>query len=278
MTLQNSKIEYISNSLLCDIRCIIFDFDGTISTLRYGWEEVMKEYMYEVISKKEDSLDEKLMKEIKSYIDESMGIQTIYQMQWLKERVILEGVNSPLDIWEYKLGYNDRLMEIVRTKTKKLISKELTPENFRIKGSLDFIKALHNEGFKLYIASGTDHEDVVNEMKALEIFEYFEDVKGAPSNKIDCPKEAIVSHLMKDLNYKGNQIAVIGDGKVEIEIADRIGGKSIGMATEESNSVCINQRKRKKLIKAGANIIIPNFDERKVLISWLQGVKSTENN
>lgn len=272
MTLKNSKVEYINDSPACDIKSIIFDFDGTISTLRYGWEEIMEKYMYEMICKENTYENEKLMKEIRNYIDDSMGIQTIYQMQWLKKRVCLEGKATPLDIWEYKSGYNSRLMKSVRSKTEKLLSRELTPEDFRIKGSLDFIKALHNKGYKLYIASGTDHDDVVNEMKALEIFEYFEDIKGAPANKIACPKEAIVSHLIRDLNYKGNQIAIIGDGKVEIEIASRIGGKSIGMATEESDSLSINEGKRKKLIKAGANIIIPNFNERERLIDWIQGI------
>ena len=33
-----------------NIRAVIFDFDGTFSTLRCGWEKVMKKLMLELIS------------------------------------------------------------------------------------------------------------------------------------------------------------------------------------------------------------------------------------
>ena len=32
------------------VRAVLFDFDGTISTLRCGWEEVMQPLMVEMIS------------------------------------------------------------------------------------------------------------------------------------------------------------------------------------------------------------------------------------
>lgn len=270
MTTLNNNIEFIKKPNPTDIKTIIFDFDGTISTLRHGWEEIMEDYMYQMISGDTLGDDKELKEEIKVYINESMGIQTIYQMQWLKEKVQLKNKAEVLDIWEYKRGYNVRLMDIVRQKTKKLISKKLNPKDFRIINSKEFVKELYELGYKLYIASGTDHEDVVNEMKALEIFEYFEDVKGAPADKIDCPKEAIVKHLTEDLGYKGSEIAIIGDGKVEIEIAVKIGGKAIGMATDETTQDCINQRKRKKLISAGAHIIAPHFEEKDAMIQWIK--------
>ncbi len=269
MTLESS-FEFISNSPRGKIKTVIFDFDGTISTLRFGWEEIMKDYMYEMIAGNNEMDNEKLIKEIKTYIDESMGVQTIYQMQWLKERVIKEGRTQALDIWDYKRGYNILLIDKVRSKIKKIFSNDLIPNDFRIKGSFEFIKELYEKGYKLYIASGTDHEDVVKEMRSLEVFEYFEKVKGAPSNKIQCPKESIVSYLLEDLKYKGNEVLIIGDGKVEIQLARKIGGKAIGMATEEKESLTINERKRKKLIEAGANIIIPNFLAKDKIISWIE--------
>ena len=270
MTTLNNNIEFIISPSPTNIRAIIFDFDGTISTLRHGWEAIMENYMYEMITGNTEIINNELMNEIKSYIDQSMGIQTIYQMQWLKEKATLKNKTKILDIWEYKTGYNDKLMEVVREKTKKLISKELFPKDFRIINSKEFIKDLYNLGHKLFIASGTDHDDVINEMKVLEIFEFFEDVKGAPTKKIACPKEAIVKHLMEDLNYKGNEIAIIGDGKIEIEIAVRINGKAIGMATEETYQLEVNKRKRKKLIEAGAHIIVPHFKDKEAIIQWIK--------
>jgi len=271
MTKLNKNIEFVKEAPATEIKALIFDFDGTISTLRHGWEAIMEEYMYEMITGEKEVTDKVLLEEIKEYIDKSMGIQTIYQMQWLQEQAKLRGKTEVLDIWDYKQGYNDRLMELVRTKTKKLLSNELNPVDFRIKESKEFIKDLYELGYKMYIASGTDHDDVVNEMKALEIFDFFEDVKGAPARKISCPKEAIVRHLLEDLGYKGNEIALIGDGRVEIEIGVRIGGKTIGVASEETYQKEVNQRKRKKLIDAGAHIIIPHFEEREALVEWVKG-------
>jgi hypothetical protein len=62
------------------VKAVIFDFDGTISTLRQGWEEIMEPLMVEMIAG-EEVPNQKLVDEVREYIDESTGIQTIFQMQ-----------------------------------------------------------------------------------------------------------------------------------------------------------------------------------------------------
>ena len=62
------------------VRAVLFDFDGTISTLRSGWELVMKPLMLEMIAGGMD-WDDALEREVDAYIDESTGIQTILQMK-----------------------------------------------------------------------------------------------------------------------------------------------------------------------------------------------------
>ena len=61
------------------VRAVLFDFDGTISTLRCGWESVMKPLMLEMISG--GAWDDALEREVDDYINESAGIQTIHQMK-----------------------------------------------------------------------------------------------------------------------------------------------------------------------------------------------------
>ena len=56
------------------IKAAVFDFDGTISTLRCGWEEVMEPLMLECISGEKKASDE-LVREVRDYIDRSAGIQ-----------------------------------------------------------------------------------------------------------------------------------------------------------------------------------------------------------
>ena len=84
------------------IHTVVFDFDGTISTLRAGWEQVMEPLMVEY-------LGEARRAEVRSYIDESTGIQTIQQMKWLAEKAHEASAENPADPWYYKKLYNDRL-------------------------------------------------------------------------------------------------------------------------------------------------------------------------
>src|SRR3546814_1496076 len=76
-------------ALPISVQAVVFDFDGTLSTLRAGWEEVMTPFMKaEMTGGRPLSAEEetKLDEAIASYIDQSTGIQTIYQMQWLADR------------------------------------------------------------------------------------------------------------------------------------------------------------------------------------------------
>ena len=91
----------------------VFDFDGTLSTLRCGWEAVMEPLMLECIFG--DGYTEEDQREVRDYIKDSTGIQTILQMKWLAERVKQQG-KTPLDPWEYKAEYNRRLMVNVEKK------------------------------------------------------------------------------------------------------------------------------------------------------------------
>ena len=92
------------------INAVLFDFDGTISTLRSGWEKVMAPLMIEVLSECPGSPNgEELERYVERYIDESTGIQTIFQMKWLAEKVREFG-RTPIDPWDYKAEYNRRLM------------------------------------------------------------------------------------------------------------------------------------------------------------------------
>ena len=76
------------------IKAAVFDFDGTIPTLRCGWEEVMEPLMLECISGEKKASDE-LVREVRDYIDRSAGIQTILQMKWLAGLAVQENPGAP---------------------------------------------------------------------------------------------------------------------------------------------------------------------------------------
>ena len=65
---------------------VVFDFDGTLSTLRCGWEQIMQPMMLEMICP-DGPCPPELEARVAAYIDQSTGIQTVRQMQWLAGQV-----------------------------------------------------------------------------------------------------------------------------------------------------------------------------------------------
>jgi phosphoglycolate phosphatase-like HAD superfamily hydrolase len=251
------------------IKTVLFDFDGTISTLRQGWEEIMEPLMIEMINT-EATDDHELVKKVRDFIDESTGIQTINQMYWLVEQVAKYERNPEVhDAWWYKDEYNQRLLEVVQRRADKLICGELKPEDYRIKGSHEFLKALSEKGIDVYIASGTDDIDVQREVGLVEIKQFVKYVAGAPHRRADCSKEAVIKNLIEKQGLLGSELVVIGDGKVEIALGVEAGAITIGAATDEMNRFGINEYKRRKLIKAGAHAIVGDFLKYEEILHWL---------
>lgn len=252
------------------VRAVLFDFDGTISTLRFGWEQVMKPLMLEMISGGK-GWDAGLEKEVDDYIDESTGIQTIHQMKWLAETVHARGNNpdAPADPWWYKGEYNRRLMENIQQRLNRLNSGEVAREDYMMQGSEAFLQALCARGVKLYVASGTDHPDVVNEVAALGLTKYFAQIAGAPVAQENCSKEKVIAQLMENEGLRGEDFAVIGDGKVEIRLGSEAGARTIGLASDEDKRCGVNPVKRERLVKAGADIITGDFNDLDAILSFL---------
>jgi len=251
------------------VEAVVFDFDGTLSTLRHGWECVMEPMMTEMISG--GSADEAIRREVAEYIDESTGIQTIHQMKWLDDAVRRHGKNHSAlrGPWEYKVEYNRRLMQPVNERLKALQTGEKTPDDFMVAGTLPMLRALRQRGIRLYAASGTDHPDVVHEAKALGLFSFFNEIHGAPQDAEDCSKEAVLRQLTEEAGLAGSRVAVIGDGKVEIALGNKIGARTLGIASDEEARSGVNPHKEKRLKDAGADLIAGDFTDLRQVLKFL---------
>lgn len=257
------------------LKVALFDFDGTISTLRQGWEGIMEPLMVEMIAG-DTPADQELIQEVRNYIDQSTGIQTIYQMRWLAETVKRYGRNpgAPDDPWWYKDEYNRRLMEPVRKRIGLIRNGEKTTEDFLIKGSRELLEALKKNGIDIYIASGTDDPDVKNEAEVLGISRYVTEIAGAPLEKADCSKEKVLRSLIEEKGLRGPELVVFGDGKVEIALGREVGAITIGVASNEIERCGVNGVKRNRLIKAGAHVIIGDFQKTDEILAFLGLEKS----
>lgn len=253
------------------IKVAVFDFDGTFSTLRCGWEEVMGPLMLEMISGgPAENAPEALKKEVAAYIDESTGIQTVYQMQWLRDRVRQEGRGSEeRDEWWYKAEYNRRLMARIRERIDRLEQGIDKPEQYLIAGAVDFLKALKARGVEVYLASGTDHQDVVHEATALKVAGLVSGIKGAPEHQAACSKEAVIRMILSEKQVKSEELLLVGDGKVEIALGKAAGAFALGAATDEVQGHGVNPVKKNRLLKAGADAVTGDFTELNAIMSWL---------
>lgn len=263
-------MEMLHTTVHNPVHAVLFDFDGTISTLRCGWETVMKPLMLEMISGGKEWSAE-LEREVDDYINESTGIQTIHQMKWLADAVARYGMNpfAPTDPWWYKGEYNRRLMKTVDKRLCALENGEVPREHFLISGSEAFLKALCDRGVRLYVASGTDHPDVLREAGALGLTKYFTQIAGAPIGSESCSKEKVIVQLMEQESLQGSEFAVIGDGKVEIRLGHEANARTLGLASNEETLHGLNPVKRERLINAGADAVCGDFTELSEILDFL---------
>ena len=252
------------------IKNIIFDHDGTISSLREGWEIVMHKLMLEEIcgdhlSKLPTDEYNRLSLKCEKFINDTTGIQTIVQMQGLRKVIQEEGYIPESEIKsaaEYKATYLNELMISVNERIKKYKNGERSIHDFSILGGPDILKVLAERGFNLFLASGTDEENVIIEANALGYGSMFNGgIFGSKGNEIGDAKKIVINRIIEKGNCKGENLVVIGDGPVEIIEGRRVGALCIGVASDEIRRHGINYSKRTRLIRAGAHIIIPDFSQ-----------------
>lgn len=275
---RDTQIEICDETVLSDfgeIKHVVFDHDGTLSTLREGWEAIMEPVMVRaILGEKYEKADSKSIDEVRAqvieFIDRSTGIQTIVQMETLVTMVNEFGSvpkEAILDKFGYKEIYNNSLMEMVDKRIDKLKDGELAISDFLITGAIDFMEALQSKGVTLYLASGTDKEDVINEARVMGYAELFNGgIYGSVGDISKYSKKMVIEKIIKDNQLKGNEVMVIGDGPVEIREARKAGGIAVGIASDEIRRYGLSTEKRGRLIKAGAQMIIPDFSQSSVLI------------
>ncbi len=261
-----------------NVKHAVFDHDGTISTLREGWEQIMEPVMIKaILGKQYDTADETLYHKVRrrviDFIDKSTGIQTIVQMEGLVEMVKEFGIvpqEKILDKFGYKEIYNDSLMEMVNQRIAKFANGQLDIGDYTIKGAVDFLKALKDRGVKLYLASGTDRDDVINETRVLGYADLFDGgIYGAVGDISKYSKKMVIENIMKKNNLQGSELAVFGDGPVEMRECRKRRGIAVGIASDKIRRHGLSKEKRTRLIKAGAQVLVPDFAQIDALVNLM---------
>jgi hypothetical protein len=99
----------------------------------------------------------------------------------------------------------------------------------------------------------------------------FEDrIYGAVGDLNKEAKRIILDRLLDSIGKsEAGSIVTFGDGPVEIRETQKRGGMTVGIASNELRRYGLNQSKRTRLIKAGADIIVPDFSQTDRLLELL---------
>lgn len=271
--LPGSSVEIIDREKFSGVRgyprVAIFDNDGTVSVLRQGWEKVMEECIVSFISGGKDvpaETAEQIVSAAARLIEKTTGIQTINQMEMVIPLVREFGLTRKiLTAQQYKAVYLERLKDHMKEKLEALERGELVPEDLTIKGSVQFLRKLRAAGVRMYLASGTDQEDVVHEATLLGYADLFDGrIKGSVGDPDNDPKKLVVQGIIEDLKKSGidpSSCAIFGDGPVEIREAHKNGFLAVGVLSDEKQRFGANMAKRERLILAGADVLIPDFSQ-----------------
>jgi len=251
-------------------RFVLFDFDGTISLIREGWQQVMIPMMVDLLAECPNAEPrEELQDLVEAYVARSTGIQTVYQMIWLADEVSDRG-GKALEPLAYKDIYNELLMARIRQRIEALQSGQADPADWMVPGARQVLENLRTRNCTLFLASGTDHEYMRREAELLGVAQYFNGgIHGATNDYKNFSKKILIDRIIEQHNLAGGEFLTFGDGYVEIEDTKSVRGVAVGVASDEVRRHGVNPAKRQRLIEAGADIIVPDFREQDVLLNWL---------
>lgn len=248
----------------------VFDFDGTVSWLRHGWPEMMygvlRAHLPLKPAESEQQLHDLLLHDVLSL----NGKPSVHQIERGIERMRERGVNPPPAAADLLAEYQRRLNEAIAERSRQIGSGQSDAEAFLVFGVKEMLDLLKRRGVKLAILSGTEESKVKQEARFLGIDSWFgERIYG--SSDASFSKRAVLDRLLAEENISGATLLSFGDGPVEIHHTKELGGLAVGVASDENvhASGLIDPPKRRLLLAAGADILIPDYRDASALMDCL---------
>lgn len=240
----------------------------------------------------------KKLPETDQFCIESAGLSALTQMEWAIRRAVQEGnikvncdmhtntqiidrINNGVEYYD-DLPETYEMTEMLKVQTprlfklyeqvlngfcrdKNLIKAKENPNEFRINGSIEFLKMLKDNGVKNYFVTGAVVEKGMGMHEEVEALGYkigkdelVEDIIGSTWTE-KMPKDMVMQKLLKELGVKGENVLVIGDGRAEIQAGVQMGAFVVSRLPENADF----QRELHK--KLGTNIIIKDFCDKEFL-------------
>lgn len=84
-------------------------------------------------------------------------------------------------------------------------------------------------------------------------------------------KAQLIAEIVREQGLNGPEFVGMADGPVEIGNTKRVDGIAVGVASDEARRTGIEEWKRKRLVEAGADLIVADFAEAGKLVAYLWG-------
>src|SRR2546427_2214465 len=182
---------------------VLFDFDGTLSLIRWGWPVVMVPMFVEMLPPLPAETEETRRRLCYDDIMRLNGKQTIYQMMQLAERIKERG-GTPRDPLWYKHEYLRRLDERIRDRVESLRTGAVSQDDWLVRGSRSLLEMFQRRGLPLYLASGTDEVFVKQEAGLLKLTSFFgKHIYGALDDFKQFSKKMVIERILRENRIQG---------------------------------------------------------------------------
>lgn len=249
------------------LRHVIMDWDGTISLLRGGWVEMMVDICLESApSLQRDAVHAEMLA--------LNGKPSIHQMTRIAELAASAG-RPGRHPDEYQERYVTRITEAVESRLASLRAGA-QPSTVMVPGSAALLRRFAERGIALTLVSGTPFPELTLEADLLGVASFFEGRLHGPADTADrdFSKRATIHQIITEHGLDGESIVAIGDGPIEMSEIKAHGGLAIAVTLDET---AIGQRgfddfKRRQLLEAGADLVVPDFQDAGALVDLILGV------
>ncbi len=240
----------------------------------------------------------KKLPETDQFCIESAGLSALTQMEWAIRRAvqeetikvncdkstnsqIVDRINKGIEYYD-DLPETPEMTEMLKAQTprlfklyeavlngfcrdKNLIKAKKNPNEFRIKGSMEFLEFLKDNGVKNYFVTGAVVEKGMGMHEEVEALGYkigkgelVEDIIGSTWTE-KMPKDMVMQKLLKELGVKGENVLVVGDGRAEIQAGVEMGAFVVSRLPGNADF------QRELHQKLGTDIIIKDFCDKEFL-------------
>lgn len=187
------------------IRTVIFDVGGTLVDAPDIFDELAKS----LTSKNYINISNEIKNEFNAIYSSSvfLNVKTILRksVEIIKNKYQLDKQINPEKIYEYIYLHKSRLF----------------------KGVFELLSFLKSKQVKLIILSDADSDVLIPELKKFNIYSYFNKIMISSDLKAYKPSEKLVKKVKKELLEFPEPMIMLGDSKVDIITAQKLGIASV---------------------------------------------------